>query len=172
MVESLQEVGADTSALTERLVCIKIDFLTSQIGNTLQDGALWPRLTLGFDSFWNQIRSDETVFTAILSSGHQAFIQKTFEVHGLVLPHLIVTDDELRVLPEPLSKPDGRLWDFLLGKAGRTHLQNAVYIGDDKAKDGGLAQNASVRFLHFAPKGARGYGEEESFSDWRNVPLV
>ena len=172
VVRGLQIQGflsdGDTAQLTENLVRLKIECLTSGIGQPLQDGALWPRLTLGFAEFWVQVRKNPETFTAILSSGHQAFITKTFEVHKLVLPHLTVTDDESRALPEPLSKPDPRLWQYMVERANMP-LLNPVYIGDDQGKDGGLARNSGVPFLHFAPVGTNAYGHEGTFADWRDI---
>lgn len=173
VVIALQEEGflehCSTSELTEKLVNFKISCLTSEIGKPLADGMLWPRLTNGFGQFWHHLRSDKGILTAILSSGHRAFIEKVFEVHKLQLPHTMVTDDELRVLPEPLFKPDARLWGYLLAEVCVHRFPNAVYVGDDQIKDGGLAHNANVPFLHFAPLGAQGHGLQGSFANWIDI---
>lgn len=160
--------GLEVTGATDELVGLKIDCLINQIGQTLDDGAMWPRLTTGFADFWKQVVTNTSMFTAIVSSGHRAFIEKTFLMHGLGLPKFMVTDDELRSLPEPLSKPDPRLWQHLLDEA-KVSFPSAFYIGDDQAKDGGLARNARVPFLHFAPVGAPGFGCEGSFADWRDI---
>jgi len=172
VVKGLQIQGflsdGNTAQLTEDLVKLKIACLTSGIGKPLRDGAVWPRLTTGFATFWTQVRTNSSTFTAILSSGHQAFITKTFEVQGLTLPDLMVTDDELRVLPEPLSKPDPRLWQYMVERVGGP-LPNPIYIGDDQGKDGGLARNSGIPFLHFAPEGSVSHGHEGTFADWRGI---
>lgn len=172
VVSELQQSGflacENATALTNKLVGHKIDCLTNQIGQALPDGTLWPRLTEGFADFWRQVVANSSVFTAILSSGHRAFIIRTFQVHELALPDFIITDDELRILPEPLSKPDPRLWGYLLQESHITPL-DSLYIGDDQVKDGGLARNAGVPFLHFAPEGAPDFALGGSFADWRDV---
>lgn len=162
------EGGSNTTALTDALVGLKIDCLTNEIGKPLEGGDLWPRLTTGFASSWRQVRTNTSTFTAILSSGHQAFIRRTFEVHGLECPDFMVTDDELRALPKPLSKPDAGLWRYLL-RESQVSFSNALYIGDDRVKDGGLARNSGVPFLLFAPAGTPEYGNAGTFADWRDV---
>ncbi len=175
VVEELQRKGfkkqRDTGQMADELVKAKIECLINEIGKPLPDGSLWPRLTNGFDDFWKRLTSmdmDEVPFTGVLSSGHYDFIFETFRVHGLEMPGITVTDDELRVLPEPLCKPDGRLWTYMLSVAN-VSLAQAVYIGDDPVKDGTLARNAGIPFLHFAAKGTSCHGAPNTFDDWRNV---
>lgn len=172
VVTAIQLAGfrtqCNTKQATDDFVSVKIERLVGGIGQRLPDGARWPRPTLGFADFWQEVKKDSAIFTAILSSGHLSFIEKAFEVHELSLPDLIVTDDELRALPEPLHKPDPRLWEYLLNKAG-IPFEDVVYIGDDPKKDGQLARNAGVPFLHFAPKGTSPYCKEETFADWRDI---
>ena len=164
-------VGCGQDEATEQLVNRKIDCLLKHaFGQPLSDGTPWPRLTLGFASYWQWTSARMDTFTVILSSGHEVCIRKTFEMHNLPQPDLIVTDDEFRRLPEPLCKPDPRLWQYMLAKVD-VSFRRTVYIGDDHVKDGELAKNAGVPFLHFAPKGAEYHGRNGTFDDWGSISL-
>ena len=172
VVEALRRAGFgkdyDTASITDELVRLKIDCLIGGIGQPLHDGVLWPRLTRGFADFWRCMSADATVFTVILSSGHRAFITKTFEVNGLPLPNLMVTDDELRALPQPLHKPNPQLWHYMLETANAT-FGSAVYVGDDQVKDGELARNVGVPFFHFTGTKAPLHRQVGTFDDWRDL---
>jgi len=152
-------------AITEMLVARKKEHLIPQIGPD------WPQPVRGFDTFWNNIRTrraaDERwkrVHTAIVSSGHTDFIRKTLQVAGLADPDVYMTDDEMRRQVRPRTKPDPyalqlvrNAWmnaylvpkerqaddDFMKHTKGRS-----VYIGDDTDKDGNMATNDGIRFIH------------------------
>lgn len=164
--------GLDLTTATEHLVTSKIQcLLTRAFGQLCVDGAPWPRLTNGFGAFWRMVKERQEIATVILSSGHEDCIVRTFEMHNLPVPDLIVSDDDLRALPEPLCKPDPRLWQYMLGKSKFTFV-NAVYVGDDVVKDGELAANSGVQFFHFAPEGTPRHGHEGTFADWREFPFL
>ncbi len=173
VVQRLLEVGygngCDLGEATEHLVEHKVTcLLTKAFGQPLEDGTPWPRLTQGFAVFWQKIKPHSDVFTAILSSGHEECIVKTFCMHNLMPPDLIVTDDEFRRLEKPICKPDPELWQYMLRKAD-VAFQSATYFGDDPIKDGGLARNVGVPFLHLAEKGTVHHGQEGTFDDWREI---
>lgn len=72
---------------------------------------------------------------------------------------MLITHDETSRLPEPLCKPDPRLWEYMVTQAGQRNIRftQAVYIGDDPEKDGELVQGIpDVTFFLFDPDGMRG----------------
>jgi hypothetical protein len=153
---------------TEDLVSAKLSVLSDQVGQRLPDGAFWPRPTEGFTDFWTKITAHPQMDTAIVSSGHQAFIERFYEVQDLPGPDLMVTDDDMRPLmeylaPELCVKPGRLLLDIVHGRwlalhdieptyeNLKTSRERIIYAGDDPNKDGGLADNAGVRFMHIDP---------------------
>jgi hypothetical protein len=154
-----------TSCLTDELVRLKIECLISEIGLPLPEGGIWPRLTQGFKPFWKSVKEDQFVYTAIISSGHQAFIQRTFEVHELELPDHLLTDDELRNREVPLAKPDPMLLCALAQMAG-FNPPNPVYVGDDENKDGQFAANCGMPFFRFVPSDSTYLGRDGMFDHW------
>lgn len=168
--------GENTSAslvgeMTEQLVAYKISFLVRAIGHRLPDGSTWPPLTPGFAQFW-QYAGELGLPRFILSSGHHDFILKCFESHNLELPLAMLTDDILRCLPDPLNKPDVRLWTELtkLAQWSGIQLGQALYFGDDPVKDGNLVRSLpEVDFLLFDPLGK--YPSLPTFNDWSKVRL-
>jgi FMN phosphatase YigB (HAD superfamily) len=176
VVESLQDFTTlQVGEVTEQLVELKVAHLLKHAwGQRLEDGALWPRLMPGFAKFWVRLCCRPEISRVILSSGHRRLIEETFEMNGLVQPHLVVSDDDVRRLPVPLSKPDTRLWEFMLARAAEVAMQfqRAVYIGDDPEKDGLLVKELpNVRFVLF------GEGTETEgprlwrMTDWRELKL-
>lgn len=157
---------------TEDLIAAKLAVLLDQVGMRI-DETFWPRLNDGFKDLWVPASAERAITTGIISSGHEDFIRKAYEVHDLAPPDLFVTDDHMRPLLEHLPaemcvKPSRLLLDTLhsqwlerrgiLGvkindplefQAGRGQI---VYAGDDVAKDRNLAANAGVRFVHINPE--------------------
>lgn len=161
----------DTSQLTDRVVEMKMKSLLDEAGKRLPDGQMWPRLTPGFKPFWEAMKAVTSVYTGVLSSGHRAFIKKVFEVHELELPNILVTDDELRALPAPLSKPDPALLGVVEMAAGFIFPPDTTcYVGDDPEKDGGFARNCSFPFFHLVPAGSPLLVEPNTFDDWGTFP--
>ncbi len=164
--------------LAEAFVRRKLDLLLDEIGEH-EDG-MWPAPCDGVVSF---LRAREVRGThyAIISSGHDLFIEKCLDLWGAPRPIAMVTDDDLRALPWPPHekvKPSGRLFELLFDRFGAAGIaipprERIVYIGDDPIKDGGLAVNASVRFGWYNPNGHRhefpSGSKVFSFSSWREL---
>src|SRR5665213_907365 len=75
---------------TARIVEAKLSYILPQISTE------WPPLYDGVQEFFHSIAQDEIpVETAIISSGHDAFIQRVFEVHDIPMPDYLVTSDTL-----------------------------------------------------------------------------
>lgn len=171
--------GKTLGEATEALVQAKLKVLLGEINSS------WPLPCQGFPEFCQRMTEGYPEWTfAILSSGHRAFIEKTFlvwreEWPWIPIPRLIVSDDELRDLPWPLEervKPSPKLLQLVLDRLeiGR---EEAVYVGDDPNKDGLMAVRAGVRFGLFLPNPERtpDIPEEVSptwtFHDWRDLYL-
>ena len=159
--------------MAEMLVLLKMSFLIKEIGAQYNDGASWPEPCPEFIDFYRFLEklnenSELDIQFAILSSGHDVFIQKTFELWGLKSPEIMVTDDDMRGASYPESmdrrvKPSSYLFDLIqsqwLGKIMKEDnlarlieqvmycRDRMVYFGDDSVKDGELARNAKVPFL-------------------------
>lgn len=152
-------------AITEMLVIRKKEVLVPQIT------AEWPMAVKGFDEAWLDIaerqKTDERwarVHTAIVSSGHTDFIQLVLDGAGMPRPDVYMTDDEMRRQVHPLTKPDPyalqlvrNAWQnaYLIGPELRKSAafeaetkSRSVYIGDDHDKDGRMAANDGIKFLH------------------------
>lgn len=170
-LEIVRQLAPDADALrlhqkTEDLVEVKLSHLLREVGNRTTDGEVWPRPTTGFAAFWRDIAGDSSIDSAIVSSGHQAFIEKFFEVHELPQPDIAVTDDDMRPLvstykPEHLVKPSPFLLHLahVRSSARRRELglvppviarSRVIYAGDDPIKDGLLAANSGARFVHIS----------------------
>jgi hypothetical protein len=170
----------DLDRLTEELVRVKLDLLCGQIGKPLDDGQTWPRAMPGFSEFWSSVYEardeGEHISTAILSAGHAPFIRKVFSSAGLELPDILVTEETIRGLnsslpPDKLAKPAAM--PLLLAKtqwlnfygldvtsvaAGPQIGDRITVFGDSLPKDGGLAKNSGVNFVHINPEDpAAGY---------------
>lgn len=139
-------------SITELLVRSKLSYLMNEVGGQLPNKGVWPELFPGFGEFI-------TIYPCgIISSGHELFVRKTFEVHNLECPSVIISDDTLRGLShlsfEQRSKPHPKLMELALAEAGVTKAR--AYIGDDPVKDGQLAENSGIPFWWFmsdlAPK--------------------
>jgi len=159
--------------LGELLVCRRLSLLLECIGETFADGTPWPRPCEGFTSFWTKIQQLKeqggSIDTALISSGHISFIEKTFEVWGLSMPDILITDDDIRglnvptemerrvkpgLLPFALAHQSWLRKRGLLGEnfsvyRATVERDRIVYLGDDVKKDGGMAMGAHVKFGHF-----------------------
>jgi hypothetical protein len=157
--------------IAEILVLIKLSYLMDEIGSRFDDGEVWPRPCLGFLDFLRKIeelrQTGLDIDLAIISSGHELFIKKTFKVWGFEAPKIILTDDDMRgrAYPEDFQqrvKPSPYLFDIIqakwIGKGVlfsdyarhielmRESRQRMMYFGDDLIKDGRLAINSGVPF--------------------------
>lgn len=153
-------------AVTELLVMRKKEILLPQITPE------WPRPMEGFDEHWSSLYGRrlmsndwETVHTAIVSSGHTDFISKVLHLACLPEPDVYLTDDEMKLQPEPKTKPDPLALElvrdaWIRGYRLSQRAKNKprfmddtknrqVYIGDDLEKDGQMAAADGVTFMHY-----------------------
>lgn len=169
--------------ITEMLVHFKLSFLLDEIGSD------WPLPCNGFLDFLKAIKNLKklglNIQIACLSSGHDLFIRKTFNVWGEDCPDILLTDDNIRgMFDVPIFKPDPllmdlvqKLWMQLLkisdgGSVGHDYLRNRmIYFGDDSKKDGKLAEASGIPFGWFNPSQASISIKSPffSFSDWREI---
>jgi len=160
------------NVITEMLVRCKLSHLLGEISKE------WPRPYNGVLDFLEtigKINKDGQVDVqlAILSSGHEEFIKRTFSAWGFPCPQILVTDDDMRDRNYPREswkriKPSVVIFDLvhLLWFAVKNgpiadNLQlirflietrsRMIYFGDDIAKDGKLAGVAGVPFGWFDP---------------------
>jgi len=166
-------------ALAELFTRRKLQILTAEISAEQCGDDTWPQLTKNFDVFWREIKATPDSYTAILSSGHDYFIKRVFDLWDLELPDVMVTDDDMRAIEQGNGiapyKPDPQLmyevWDRFESRTGlRSDQYQTIYFGDDAEKDGGLAESAGVPFYHFGDSDPKGF---DTTKDWLDrVPLV
>jgi hypothetical protein len=186
--EVVQELmpGADFTEVgrwTDRLIAVKLSLQLEQIGRQ-KDGSLWPEPCAGFTEFWRALDryvQAGRVATGIISSGHTAFIEKAWDLHGLSRPGLIVSDDDCRRLARPSNakqwvKPGtqpilyARRRLAAINRMGVPPWPEVRYFGDSLAKDGRMAEKVGAWFGHFDPQcrpRASRFGAQ--FPDWRWV---
>lgn len=92
--------------LIEVLIRQKLQYLLSELGRPLEkEQGVWPKLTHGFREFWYTLHKNKDegypFATAIVSSGHAEFIERTFAMWGLPLPDYLVTEDDVRGMTYP-----------------------------------------------------------------------
>jgi hypothetical protein len=154
---------------TEDLVGAKMAILLPQFGQRLPDGRLWPPPVEGMPGVWSRLSVVGEVTTAIITSGHDAAVERFFDIHELPQPDITVTDDDMRPLAEKLPshqcvKPSRLLIDCAHHKwleileleslADQDHVayllsrERLTYVGDDRRKDGRMAIDAGVDFVH------------------------
>ncbi len=146
-----------------------VKYLLPQIGIS-KDGQVWPKPCEGFSDFYRYLQEMNLnrgvrLETAIISSGHDIFIAKTFQTWGLPMPDYLITNDDIRGRKYPLEMPR-RVKPGLLplalvykewlskqksdgfGFFERTNRAKGkmMYFGDDPEKDGFMAQNAKIPF--------------------------
>ncbi len=188
--------GDNVAVVGEILVRQKLSYLAQEVGKVLPDGRVWPPPCRGFEEFWSvvaDLKRNYDITTAIISSGHDSFIQQTFDAWHLARPDILVTEDDIRGLkfPQEMEKrvKPGQLpialaygmWLRDQKTAGvyddnesfDARRERVMYFGDDIQKDGGMALTANVPFGWYRPDGGddgkafRGF----SFNDWRQVGL-
>lgn len=180
--------------LSELFVREKLRIFQSHIG-TYGEGDIWPKPCAGFADFWKGLNALQdrgiTMTTAIISSGHEFFIQNTFKLWGLPQPDILITEDDVRgrisaadlhrwVKPGPLPlelayqawlKERGISQEHVLTTSNDN--QYMWYFGDDARRDGVMALNAGIRFGHFHEDTPRLYLDRESksvvFGDWAHI---
>lgn len=179
----------------ELFVRQKLSYLLEQVGEKTADGQLWPPLTQGFLEFWGTLQKlkEEGIplDTAIISSGHDIFIDKVFELYNLAKPDIIVSEDDIRgrkypkeierrvkpgELPLALThfrwlKAQGMDYFNFDLKSAKEVRERMIYFGDDPNKDGKLAEGAKINFGFFVP-GNLFLMEKDNFSafkDWKTI---
>lgn len=162
--------------ITEMLIRCKLSQLIKEIGLEFPNGDKWPRPCAGVFKLIEAINELKEhgikIDLAILSSGHERFIKKTFDVWTIPCPEVLVTDDDMRGKtypedPKKRVKPAATLFEMVhltwaIAKYGagieklelldfvRETRQRMAYFGDDPIKDGQLAKNANVPFGLFS----------------------
>ncbi|KKQ35234.1 MAG: hypothetical protein US51_C0011G0002 [Microgenomates group bacterium GW2011_GWA2_37_6] len=159
------QVDAPAREVAKQIVDIKLSLIAPEISTS------WPRLYPGFKDFMDVVgRAEGTFKLGVLSSGHDGFISRVFEVNGFRPPDILVTNDYLSQRRFPMRqryKPRSYQMavahkQWLNGRdaidsskpepyLGRSYEKpRIVYIGDDPNKDGGLGIEARVPFI-FVP---------------------
>lgn len=151
------------------------DYIEAKLSHLLPEiNPKWPQLYPGVEEFFRTVEEGVLpIEIGIVSSGHDEFIKRVFEVHNLTCPDILVTSDILRSRTMPRReryKPhtyqlaeahrqwNGQVYDESFDPSsygdsyiGRSHgKDHMAYAGDDPIKDGGLAREARVPFL-FVP---------------------
>ncbi len=184
------------SVMGEILVRRKLQHLLPQISRT-NDGKIWPEPTKGFTNMWESLqglkRQGIGIDLAVVSSGHDLFIQKVFSLWKLSQADILVTEDDIRGMDLPkrmdLRVKPGTLPLSLAYKSWRRrndltdgssyvdapfiHADRIIYFGDDPVKDGGLARSQGIIFGNFdhdkvGTSALRREGDFQ-FSDWQVV---
>lgn len=133
----------------------------------------WPLPYKGVIDFFRAVEDNEIPVTVgIASSGHRGFINRVYEVNGLIPPAIMATSDEINNLVEPrrgLYKPNTYQIAALHFQRLRQHLgndyfqwvqeeeakrflqrdeikQRMIYVGDHPGKDGGVAGRARIPY--------------------------
>lgn len=156
------------TVISELLVRQKLSYLLDQVGAESADGYMWPQPCRGFIPFWESVQelkeNDIPITTAIISSGHQTFIEKFFDQWQLKQPDIMVTEDDIRgkrnprdisrrVKPGQFPLAAAHLsWLKSLGydlysinpELARETRNRIIYFGDDPIKDGKLANGRVV----------------------------
>jgi len=147
------ENGNHIDLFGELLVRLKLEILLAEIGPE------WPLPCEGVLEFMAELRARDK-HVAIISSGHDLFIRKCFSQWGSECPAIVLSDDDLRPQPGPMTqkmKPSKLLINYVIMMAHTRGISvssaDIVYFGDDLNKDGGLARNASIPFGWYCPAG-------------------
>lgn len=185
------------TTITQMVVGQKLKYLCNEIGQKDGQDQVWPQPTSGAIDFVNtlaQLQAEGVpIDFGVISSGHETFIKKSFDVWGLPHPSILVTDDDIRTRKHPQElhrrfKP-GELplalahqkWLQMQGISAHTDglMENARdtkqrihYFGDDPHKDGGMAFHGRVGFGWYYESGAQAAVPQDSvsfFSHWNTV---
>ena len=163
-----------TDELTETLVRVKLKYLIDEISPQ------WPKPFDGFPEVYEELER-RRIALAIITSGHDIFLDKVFQEWGLKRPRFTVTDDDMRafdVAHHEKCKPSPFLW-YVLGLRISTSVGKTItpkvrcYVGDCALKDRGLALGGKVPFGWFNPErqGRRHEPGPEEFElhSWREL---
>lgn len=157
-------------SITQMLVGTKLRYLIDEVGKKDWAGEMWPRRCAGALEFLHTLealkRKGIPLDFAVLSSGHELFIQKSFEVWDIPPPDILITDDDIRPREYPKeqekrSKPgvfplalthfkwlrhqgissDDPAFMVIAEESKRRML----YVGDDPYRDGLMHHRAKVK---------------------------
>lgn len=159
---------------TELLVRVKLSYLMNNIGTKNPDGTMWPEVFPGVIDFFETLKNYGDL--GIISSGHDLFIKKSFELYNMECPEIMVTDDDLRIKSKSLiSKPSPFLIHLALRQWGYGDIpphESIIYTGDDIEKDGQMAVNAGVPFIYFDQKNESHWYELKRDLVMGNLPFI
>ncbi|MCF7834112.1 MAG: hypothetical protein K9M40_02465 [Candidatus Pacebacteria bacterium] len=147
--------------MSEVLVRVKLQIMMKEISPE------WPLPCKGFLGFYKKFQGD----LAIISSGHDLFIQKVFNSWGVRMPFCLITDDVMRsdqasIPLEKRFKPQIGAFIFFEKKYGPIKKDQTVYVGDSLVHDGGLAENFGIPFIWFS-KEKGGVDNWELIKGWQ-----
>lgn len=157
--------------ITQMVVARKLQYLFDEIGRKDAEGRMWPQPCEGTIDFLKTMeslrRQGMPIDTAIISSGHEAFIRKTLEVWGIEPPQVLVTDDDIRPrqfpeedqrrfkpgqLPLAIAHREWLRQQNILRDQGVDFMTEAidskkrmVYVGDSIEKDGLMAYRGKIQ---------------------------
>lgn len=162
---------------TKQFIDAKLGILIPEINEN------WPEPAPGVKELFMRAQEGSLpIDIAIASSGHDGFIEQWFRVNGIPRPNIIVTSDIIRARPEPQRerfKPytyqfaevhrrwEGRSyngsvdWNEELYTGRHHHKDKMFYVGDDPVKDGGLALNVRIPYVH-VPFSGRQFDPDET----------
>jgi len=168
--------GIEHDRLVDEFISKKLEIIMGEIGKSLPDGALWPRPTAGYLELCKAIQGARArgslIDEAIISSGHEPFIQEVYSVWGIQQPGIVIATEttqraaqDLELSSESLVKPASILiqmartawaldYDVMTNPAAglsSDEQRRITYVGDDLNKDAGLAKNSGVAFEHINP---------------------
>ena len=155
------------AAIIQMLILKKLEYLMAEIGNPDIEGKIWPQPCKGFLEFTGTVsqlkKENVPIDTAIISSGHEAFIKKVFETWNIPQPDILVTEDDIRPRlypndPQVRFKPGAfplalahYKWLRKQEETSASRFRDAqdskkriFYIGDDPHKDGLMAKNCKI----------------------------
>lgn len=166
--------NVDHANLLPLLVTKKLAVLVDEISPE------WPEPTDGYRHFEAALSTHpnrDDISRVIVSSGHDPFIQRTYETWGIPMPEVIVAQEKLseiaansgETLPD---KPDRRVMEYAhmawrgmasiveARKSFQQDIPRMLYVGDGTA-DAELAASTGVRFFHIRA--------EQSAQTWARV---
>ncbi len=144
----LENAYRTAGELTDEFVRLKLEQLLPEISPE------WPVVYPGFTEMYAGLEQHGARL-AVVSSGHDDFIRRVFDVNDLPQPEILVTSDTLQRRGHPTRyKPDPYSLKVCVQEFFRLYgerPQSMMFIGDSEEKDGGLAREFHVPFGFFNP---------------------
>lgn len=174
--QTIRLEAEELQAVVQLLIDSKLEPLVSQIGTRLSKDEFWPRPVPGFLDFYRLLQQAASLDSAVISAGHTDFIRKAYELWEVPDPDIFVTSETISLLglekhytASELAKPSPIVMDMATQQWRRMYglpadhvtINQVVYVGDSKEKDGGLAANSGATFFHINP--------EDPVTAWRAV---